>query len=294
MNPARFRWGVLFILVGVLLLLNNMDRLDWWVWADILNLWPLLLIAIGVEKIFTRTRVQIVAYLSSLALAGVVIWVAIGGMNAYSASGSDSGDMLDSKINSLISRIDMKTNSLRLGGTTGHLFTTRYGSRFRAPEVDYTVDGSTGKLTITDRQRWRWIHFGHRLSDGLNIDLTEAVPIRLTCEGESADMRLDCRDLKLEELTVASESGRVGIMLGRAVDRTKVSLKGADADFRLTLPANCALRVEGGSADIARFLNRIGLTGSGPVFTAEGYDTLSPKIDVDLSPDISQLTIDYF
>ncbi|MDD4051945.1 MAG: DUF5668 domain-containing protein [candidate division Zixibacteria bacterium] len=294
MNPARFRWGVLFILAGVLLLLNNMDRLDWWVWADILNLWPLLLIAIGVEKIFTRTKAEFVAYLSSLALAGVIVWVAFSGANAYGTSDRDSEKASDSKINTLVSRIEMKKNNLHLGGTTGRAYTARYGNRYRAPEVDYTVDGTTGKLTITDRQRWRWIQIGHRLSNALDIDLTESVPIRLTCEGETADMRLDCRDLMLEELTVSSESGRVGITLGRTVDRTKVSLKGEDADFRLTLPDNCALRVEGGNADIARFLNRIGLIGSGSTFTVEGYDTLSPKIDLDLSPDISQLTIDYF
>jgi hypothetical protein len=188
----------------------------------------------------------------------------------------------------------MKTNDLRLGGTTRSLYATHYRSRYGAPEIDYTVDGKTGELSITDRQRRRWMRMGRRLTDNLDVDLSEHVPIRLTCEGKSADMRLDCRSLKMEQLTVSSESGRVGITLGRTLDRTKVSLKGGDADFRLTLPVNCALRVEGGSTDIARFLNRIGLSGSGPAFMVDGYDTLSPKIDVDLSPDVSQLTIDYF
>ena len=54
MNPARFRWGILFILVGVLLLLNNIGQLSWDVWVDIANLWPLILIAIGVSLLINR------------------------------------------------------------------------------------------------------------------------------------------------------------------------------------------------------------------------------------------------
>ena len=82
MSPARFRWGILFILIGGLLLLNNLGVLPWWVWADILSLWPLLLIAIGVEKIFTRSRVEFIAYLAPVGLAVVVVWVAFGGLTA--------------------------------------------------------------------------------------------------------------------------------------------------------------------------------------------------------------------
>lgn len=294
MNPARFRWGVLFILGGVLLLLNNLDRLDWWVWADILNLWPLLLIAIGVEKIFTRTRAELVAYLSSLALAGVVIWVAVGGMDSSKSASMNLDTASGTKVAALITRIDMQEHNLHLGGTTRDLYRARYGTRHFTPEVDYSLDGETGKLTVTDRQRWRWIHFGNRMSEALDVELTDEVPIRLTCEGGEGDMRLDGRDLKLEELTVVSDGGRVQITLGTAVGQTKVSLKGRETDFRLTLPPQCGLRVQGGNADIARFLNRIGLVESGSTFTAAGYDTLSPKINLDLSPDITQLSIDYF
>ncbi len=76
MNPARFRWGILLILIGVLFLLNNIGTLDWWMWNDIWSLWPLILIAIGVEKIFTKTKFEVIAYLAPLALAAIVVWTA--------------------------------------------------------------------------------------------------------------------------------------------------------------------------------------------------------------------------
>jgi len=294
MNPARFRWGVLLILAGVLLLLNNLDRLDWWVWADIIHLWPLLLIAIGIEKIFTRTKAEVVAYLSPLALAAVIIWVAIGGIgsanNRSLLAYTDSGGGVDA----LVARIDMRGHDLQLGGSTENLYRARYGHRKFSPEIDYTVDGATGRLSIVDRNRLRWFQVGDRLAKALDVDLTDAKPLRLTCDGDDADMRLDCRDLKLEELAVSSEGGRIRIMLGTTVPQSKVTLQGAEADFRLTLPPECGLRVQSGNEEMARFLNRLGLIGSGTIFTTAGYDTVKAKIELELAPNVTQLAIDYF
>lgn len=294
MNPARFRWGVLFILAGALLLLNNLDRLDWWIWADIVHLWPLLLIAIGIEKIFTRTKAEAVAYLSSVALAGIVLWVAFGGIGSSTAHGAAAQAEAGADVGALVVRIDMQNHDLRLAGSPQNLYRARYGNRYSAPEVDYTVDGATGRLTVSDRDRLRWFRIGDRLSDALDVDLTDNKPVRLTCDGKEADMRLDCRDLKLEELTVSSDGGRVRIMMGDASGQTKISLRGADADYRLMLPPGCGLRVQSGNEEMTRFMNRLGLTGSGTIYTSAGYDTLGTRIDLDLAPDVTQLAIDYF
>jgi hypothetical protein len=51
MTPARFRWGMLFILLGTLLLLVNADVLSHNFWIDFIYLLPFLLIAIGLENL---------------------------------------------------------------------------------------------------------------------------------------------------------------------------------------------------------------------------------------------------
>lgn len=42
-------WPFLLMMVGVLLLLNNMGVIPWSVWADLIALWPLLLVFAGLE-----------------------------------------------------------------------------------------------------------------------------------------------------------------------------------------------------------------------------------------------------
>ena len=65
MTPARFRWGIILILFGLLLLMQNLRFISDYYWDDMVIFFSITLIAIGIEKIFTRTRLQFLAYASS-------------------------------------------------------------------------------------------------------------------------------------------------------------------------------------------------------------------------------------
>jgi hypothetical protein len=69
---ARFFKGLVIILVGIILLLNNLSILEWSVWFNLLKLWPLLLISLGISFIF-RTRLSWLGPL--LLLLGVIFGI---------------------------------------------------------------------------------------------------------------------------------------------------------------------------------------------------------------------------
>jgi hypothetical protein len=50
----------LFIVAGVVLLLNTLDVVDWNVWPQLVRLWPIVVIGFGVNLLlqhFRRTRI---------------------------------------------------------------------------------------------------------------------------------------------------------------------------------------------------------------------------------------------
>lgn len=70
MSLAQFLKGLVIILIGVILLLNNFNILSWSVWINILRLWPILLISLGLSLIF-RKRLSWLAPL--IILIGIII-----------------------------------------------------------------------------------------------------------------------------------------------------------------------------------------------------------------------------
>jgi len=51
---------ILFIIAGVVLLLNSLDIVDWAIWPQMARLWPVVVIGFGVSLLlqhFRRTRI---------------------------------------------------------------------------------------------------------------------------------------------------------------------------------------------------------------------------------------------
>lgn len=76
MNGTQFLKGLVIILVGVILLLNTLNILEWSVWYNILRLWPLLLVSLGISLIFRRR-------LSWLAPLVILVGLIIGAGASY-------------------------------------------------------------------------------------------------------------------------------------------------------------------------------------------------------------------
>ena len=72
-------WGIILVLLGVILLLQTFNVLPWGLWGSLWRLWPLLLIAIGLNIILSRVNVWlaggvvIAIWILLMALAAVIL-----------------------------------------------------------------------------------------------------------------------------------------------------------------------------------------------------------------------------
>jgi hypothetical protein len=70
--------GVIVLLAGIILILNNLGIVSWDIWAAMVPFWPVLLVIIGLKIIFRRNAVnRITTNLIALALIIFVILVAL-------------------------------------------------------------------------------------------------------------------------------------------------------------------------------------------------------------------------
>jgi len=90
-NNRRRRGGLvgplILIALGAVLLLNNLGVLEWSVWEVILRLWPVILIATGLELILGRHSVWglLLAVLLTAAIVALALWLSQSGMTADGA-----------------------------------------------------------------------------------------------------------------------------------------------------------------------------------------------------------------
>ncbi len=299
MTPARFRWGMLLVLLGVILLMQNLDAINSNFWADLVLYFPILLIAIGLEKIFTKTKAQYVAYATTVLIFAGGLWIVLSG----SRGGTDDSFFSETsysipnegKVNSLHAVIDLGQGNLTVRDASDQLFDGQFREFTVKPEISYTTEGEEGVLKLIGKTK-RWLGGMVRIeTDDSNdwfVSFSNSLPLTLECSGNESDVHLNLATTPVRKVKVQVDDGAVYLKIGTTEPDVAVTVEGENSELRLRVPENAGLKVTG--VEDETYLSRFNLVRRNGSFISEGFDTLSNKIQVDLDDRLSSLNIDYY
>ncbi|MBI5266229.1 MAG: hypothetical protein HY851_03250 [candidate division Zixibacteria bacterium] len=299
MSPARFRWGMILIFMGTLILLVNLRVLNNNIWENLLFYSPLVLIAIGIEKIFTRSRLEFISYASSVLLISAGLYIAfqggIGGREFDYWSDTDGRVQDTPGLRALNASINLDEQNLSIRDVTEDLAEWRFRKFTRKPTVDYSRVNDTGVIVVDCRKGGLWggilkVDIDER--NEWNMAFSQVIPLILNCSGEKSSVDLDLSDTPLRKLKLDISDGRMYVVLGKNEPQVDLEASGQDANFRLRVPNDVGLRVQG--VEDADYMRTIGLIERDRDFVTEGYDTLPNKVNVKLDDRFRSLTIEFY
>jgi hypothetical protein len=259
-------FGTTLICVGVVLLLNTLGRLGWGVWFDLLRLWPLLLISLGIRSIFVPTRLHPLAAIGPLlvvtATAITVSWYrGAPGEGDWDPSRGESltlscpGPLRDAAarlhLTFAVGRMGLvsersagtppagpppgaahpagSTESTGLGGTLRYVGSEPPWACSNEGDLWLGAEGSEGGLHIVlpfTSRREQW-----------EARLSSPVPVSVRGDLLAATASLDLRAFDLDHVDLDLAATNARIRLGPPSRRVGVRLDGAAAQVKLRMPA---------------------------------------------------------
>jgi hypothetical protein len=299
MTPARFRWGILLIQVGVLILLRNFGALGDSFWEDLLIWSPVLLIAIGVEKIFTKSKLQFISYLTSvflffggLAIAFGSTWDGIDG--GFFSEVTYTRDY-DPQVKKLHARLRLKETNLTIRDSGSDLVYGKFDKFTRKPRIEYGLEGNEATISLTGK---RHSYLGGVVKVNMDdsqdwyLRFSRDVPLDMECSGDGSDIHLNLSTTPLAHLKLVADEARIYLKLGDLEPQAHVTIRGEDSNVRLRIPVNVGLRVLG--KDYGAYLEEVGLISSGDFYISDSFDSSQTKVDVELDERFGSFSLDFF
>jgi hypothetical protein len=234
-------------------LANNLGELSWWVWYDLLRLWPVLLIVIGLEIIVKRSKMQMLGYLSSLIVIASFVYVVIDNRDyrdddGYGAFPSSRSESVVKFANESAADIKVNFDNGRLYFNDGddHLLRAVAENSRRGVHLDSDCSGSrcVVNLSPTDKHRRRWITVGS-YENHWKCYVRPEVSGSYDLDIDNADLRFFAQELKVEKLIIKTENSDLVVRLGKQQARTTVEITGGDTDLDIYFPDSTGLRIEG-------------------------------------------------
>lgn len=249
-------------------LLDNLGFVDWNMWAVLGQLWPLLLVAVGLDVlVLSRFRNQ-AGHTEEIYLA------------------PDGATSARVKIEMGIGRMQ-----LRSGQATGALVT---GSAQLGPdeELKQSVRLHNGEARVQIKQSVPWHYFltgswlGGRQWD---LNLNPALPTRLDIDGGLGDRTLDLRPLKLTRLDVDGGIGAITLTLP-AQGQLQAKIDGGIGDKTIFIPAGVGARIQIDSGLGSRHV-RGAFSQQGNYYVTADASTAPNRLDMKIDGGIGSLTV---
>jgi hypothetical protein len=300
---SRYRGSItgamILIAIGVLFLIaNTHPKVD--AWGILFRYWPLILIFIGVGKIFDsfifRDRAGTpaadhvsgvaVAFIALILIFGLAIWKGHA-VRADVIHDTHAVELLGAK--EVSADINMPAGQLDLTGGAPRLLDSdfRYREEEGKPIVDYSVSGDHGQLTIT--QQGQHLHLGTTHNDWkLNFGGTEPLNVKLNMGAGQSD--LNFRGLDLRHLEVHIGAGQMTLDLtGPRKSNLDVDIEGGVGSGTIRLPKDVGVRVhaEGGIGSI----NTGGLTRDGNAWVNDAYGKSAVTISLEVHGGIGEINL---
>ena len=246
-------WPVILIMGGVLLLLKNLGYLPDIDWGSLWRLWPLALIALGIDTLFSR-RSTAGSIIGALLILGLLVgafyvvsnasdlpwmsqWVQETSWQSKEISHPLSGVERARVVvdwNSVPLQMDALDDSSDLiAGTVVYRGRLNYGKvQGRTTTITLRADsfGAGWPPSDVDGREPRWA-----------LGLSPRVPIDLELDGGSGRAEVDLRDLELEALGLDVASGAVDLYVPRGEYKTWID--GGSGSLNLWVPERAGVRI---------------------------------------------------
>lgn len=247
-----FFWPVVLILAGVVALLINAgvvstDRL-----SLLVDLWPLILIVIGLELIARRALQGTAGDVAAV----LIVLVAAGGAFVYVARAPNPGAIHELNSSAEVGSLDHASLQVDAGAATitvtaspsleGALYRAHIEYSGSKPEV--SVGRSDGTLRISQGnnpffQNRRFI---------LDLKINSSLPWAIVTDSGAATGTYNLTGAHITSIEINSGASREDITLGKASGGVPISINGGSLTVHLHRPAGTAasVRVSGGAVSL--------------------------------------------
>jgi hypothetical protein len=284
------------ILLGILLLLQNLGIVHWNVWVALARFWPLILIALGLELILGRGSISrsiviiiVIAIIFGLALRHPTARGAITRTKVEKPlSGATSAEI---EINMGVGALyisSLPSSSDLISGTVD----TAVGEWLRE---DFNITANKARLVLGTENRGFFTDFnffgiGAQHARKWDLSLNESIPVSLDIQTGVGEARIDLERVLATDVQIRTGVGKTDLALP-ATGQSKVTLSGGIGETIIHIPRSVSARIrtKTGIGSVQVYGNYTRINNE---YISPDFNTAENRVDLEVKGGIGSIRIE--
>jgi LiaF transmembrane domain len=306
MKTSNVFWGTLFIVLGLLVLLNNFSPVTLF-WEDIWQYWPIVLVLLGISMLVKHNAGKAMLASAAAIVLAVTIFssvkfgtdfinndfeVVFDDNNNHNYTITEYDEDFDSSLTKAKLNVNGGVGSFKIDSTTDKLIyvkTIGIENNF-----NLSRDDAKGTSTLELDMKKRKFHIGKsKYKNKIDIMLNENIEWDLNFDVGAASMKLDLTKYNVSNFTVDMGAASLNAKLGSLAERLNVVVNAGASKISISVPeeVGCELKMD----DVLSANNIVGFKyfKSG-LYRTEGFNESEKKIFISIDCGVSSINIDRY
>ena len=303
MKTSHIFWGTLFIVLGLLVLLNNFSAINLH-WENLWQFWPILLVLIGISMLVkNKFGKSALAGATAILLALLLFTsvklstdfikgdfeLALNGDEDYNFTTTEYQESFDTTIAKAKLYLDAGLGSFNIGDTTSDLIYVKTEGIEKHYKLTKRDHDNVSKLKL--KMNKTTFHIGkNKFRNRVEIALNENPTWDINIDGGAAAINLDLTKFKIENIDFGIGAASLDVKLGSLSDKTRLNIEAGASDIDILVPEEVGCQVK--TDDVLSSKNLYGFIKikSGLYRTAE-FDEAGKKIFIEIDCGVSSINI---
>jgi hypothetical protein len=313
MKISSVRWGVILLGIGLLFLAINLGYLSHHVWWSLIRLWPIFLIAIGIEMIFRGGKLRALVFLSPILVAGAFAYAVFDNNQyddfnwRYSFNSDDndySNDSRDSKryefdredsLKNLQVNFDFVAGQIWVGPTSRSLFSGDFEYWRDSPSCRIERDNQSATIFVKSDEGDGWHFIGrHRSKNDARIFIGDYLPVDLRLKSAAASVDMDLSEMIVENLRIDAGASSVALKLGCRAKEITVKIESGASKVRLNVPPDMGIRLKMDAVISPTDFHNLSMRKTPTGYESDNYLTSACKGEIELDSGVSLVELDTY
>jgi len=256
MKPSHIFWGLLFVGLGLLVLINNFTTI-FMDWATIWKLWPLTIVLIGLSILVKHQYGKsVIAGLAAIVLALAIFasfktathfisndfQINFGDDADYEFSTSEFTEQYDSTLQFATLNFEAGAGEFIIADTSNNLVAARtegHKNNYKLTRLD-TDSSSVIDFDMGDKAIFR---FGKGYKNKVDIALNNKPVWDMNFNVGAASMDFDLTKFKTKNVNVDMGAASIKIKLGNLYPETEISVDAGASDINIFIPKGSGCKI---------------------------------------------------
>jgi hypothetical protein len=303
MKPSHIFWGLLFLGLGLLALINNFTTISM-DWSTIWKLWPLTIVLIGLSILVKHQYGKsVIAGLAAIILALAIFAsfktasnlvnndfdITFGDDADYEYTTTEFTEQYDTVLQFATLNFDAGAGSFNISRTTENLIDAKAeGVKHNFKLTRFDSDSST-TIDLSMRQK-SVFRFGKSYKNNIDVALNPIPVWDMNFDVGAASMDFDLTEIKTRKIDVDMGAASIKIKVGSLYPETKLSVDAGASDINIFVPKESGCKIVTDGALSSKHFNDFEKIDSDNYRTAN-FDETANKVYIEIDCGVSSISV---